>query len=404
MRDFDLRPRQEPEEVPSHVQVNAEPGTHRLTLATFAAIWGIGFLPQVVSPHVVGTLVRHLGLDEGLAGLIQSVELGSVAVTALLLAPWMARLPRRRLAVAGALLALTSHAVSAAATGAAALVAARVAAGIGAGLVLAAGNATAAASAEPERLYGRMFVLMGIAYAFVFVVMGYFAAQFGAPGVFGFETAWVAMLLPALWLLPAGRPMAIEEGRTIAPLPRLTALLMVGALGTFASADVSVWSFSARVAASIGLAESDIGWALGASSALALVGGTVVVWLGTRLGRLRSIAVGLCFVSACALGSTRAPTAAVFLTGLVVYQAGYTFLMSYLYGTASALDRHGRLMVATAGATLAGGALGPYIGGTLAAHHGYSSIGVYYLGVAAVVFTLMIVVVRRSRIAPSSTQ
>lgn len=174
--------------MPSHVQVNAEPGTHRLTLATFAAIWGIGFLPQVVSPHVVGTLVRHLGLDERLAGL-QSVEFGSVAVTALLLAPWMARLPRRRLAVAGALLALTSHAVSAAATDVAVLAAARVVAGIGAGLVLAAGNATAAASAEPERLYGRMFVLMGIAYAFVFVIMGYFAAQFGAPGVLRFETA-----------------------------------------------------------------------------------------------------------------------------------------------------------------------------------------------------------------------
>lgn len=130
--------------------------------------------------------------------------------------------------------------------------------------------------------------------------------------------------------------MAIEQGGTIpAPLPLLTALLMVGALSTFASADVAVWSFSGRVAASIGLAESTTRWALGASSALALVGGTVVIWLGTRLGRLRSIAVGLCFVSACALGSTRAPTATIFLAGLVVYQAGYTFfLMSYLYGIA----------------------------------------------------------------------
>jgi predicted MFS family arabinose efflux permease len=361
----------------------------RTAVVAFAAIWGTGLFSQAMSPFLVGTLISDGGLDPRQAGLVQSTELVAIAAMSLLLSFRIHRLSKRLLAISGALLVVTMHFLSAASIQLDYLMVCRGLAGVGAGLVLAAGNAFVAEASEPERLYGRICITAGVVFTMTFSGMGFLAEAFGIRGIYVFEALWVGCMILLLRRLPnAGVSRAVARDDSQAVPLGLTAIILTGAL-LFAICDVGVWSFSERIASSVGISTHDVGLALAASSVLGIVGASAVVVLGKRCGGMWPLVVGLALFALLCFTVMTATTPWMFLVAIIVYQAGFTFTVSYLYGTAAYMDPGGRVIVATSGAALIGAAIAPYAMGLVVRLVGFAVAGWYVLFVLLLVGAMM---------------
>src|SRR5699024_7273450 len=121
--------------------------SHRsLVLSAFASAYGVGLLTLLMLPFLMGAMMDGLGLTEGTTGLILSVEFTLAMVSSLLISPYINRVPRRTIAIAGTLMAIAANILSAYITDVALLISVRAFAGFGAGLALAAGNSVIASA------------------------------------------------------------------------------------------------------------------------------------------------------------------------------------------------------------------------------------------------------------------
>jgi len=367
----------------------------RTVLLAFAAVWGVGFASQALSPFLVGSLIQDLRFNASLAGLIQSVELFAAALTSLVLAPRIAHLSKRRLAIAGALIACCMQGASSISASGNALLVLRALSGIGAGLCLASGNSLIASAEEPERLYARMFMIAAIVYCCIFVAMGHIGAAFGARGTYGFEAIWTASMIPILWRMPAAPPTSPESDRGWAGVPLVSTILMSAAILLFEICDVGVWAFSERVGDTVGIVMSDSGWALAGSSAIAIVTAFIASKVGFRYGRAWPTVISLTAFGATCFSILTAPNVRLFLAAVLGYQGVYAFALPFLYGTAGLIDARGRTIVAASGAALIGASIGPYVVGRLSERAGFASVGVLAFASLGVVAGLMLLTQRQ---------
>ena len=176
----------------------------RTLLWCVVAAEGAGLLGFDTLPIVLGAIVDRIGLDEGSAGLVASLELAGMAVSALLLAPRMATLPLRTLALAAAFATALAHGASMLAEGFTVLAASRVAAGLAEGALVAAGSALLATSVDPDRLAARMQIVAGLAGACVLTGLPHAVDAAGHRGAFAVLALLVIVCMPLLSLIPPG--------------------------------------------------------------------------------------------------------------------------------------------------------------------------------------------------------
>lgn len=79
------------------------PESWKSVLAAFAAAYGTGLLALIALPFMVSANMRALGIDEAAAGILSSLEFIGVFITAVVFAPRMARVDRRKLAFCASL-------------------------------------------------------------------------------------------------------------------------------------------------------------------------------------------------------------------------------------------------------------------------------------------------------------
>jgi predicted MFS family arabinose efflux permease len=370
--------------------MNAGGSQWRVVFVAFASTWGIGFLSQATSPFLVGTLIADLHLRAGLAGLIQSTELMMVALTSLYLAPRISTFSKRKLGVAGAVLAGCMHAASMVTGHVGALFVVRAIAGIGAGCTLSAGNALIASLREPERAYARVFIFAAAAFGGILLALGYIGQAYGVKGTYGFEAVWTFAMLPILWFLPADAPSQSGDTRGWSGIPLLPLVLILAAFLMFEICDVGVWSFSERVAHSVDITMGDSGWALAASCALGVAGAYVASTIGFRRGSVWPLVVGLLGFGLTCFEILTAHSQTVYVVAIIVYQGVYGFTLPYLYGTAGLMDPSGRIIVACSGTALIGASVGPFVVGMISEHANFASMGWLALSCILIVLLMML--------------
>jgi predicted MFS family arabinose efflux permease len=114
-----------------------------------------------------------------------------------------------------------------------------------------------------------------------------------------------------------------------------------------------------------------------------------------RAGRIAplSLGFGVCVPAAVALGS--AVTPAHWIPSVLLFAAGFFFAQPFMMGTLAALDRHGRVVAAAGAAMTVGAALGPGIGGLLAANGSYERLGWFAAACAVLCWALVVAVALR---------
>jgi len=356
----------------------------------------LGLMVSLALPILIGAVMDGLGLSPAEAGLLSSLELGSMAAAQLGLAPRMHALSRRRLALGSAVLLVLASTGSAFVQTLPPLVALRVLAGVGAGGLLAASQAAIAGAAEPDRLYARAFLLGGGCSGLLLPLLPLVTAPWHQRGGYLALAGVTLLLLPLLSGLPAAAPAAQGQRTPRAPLALGAGLMMLGAAILLAASQGAVWAFSERIGLGTGLASGEIGIVLGAANMAGLAGAAAAAWLGLSRGRTLPMALGLAVVAGACWIIPRVAQPGAFSAAQLAFAAAYYFSIPFLLGLAAALDATGRLATAFGACTTIGTALGPVVGGWLVAGGGsYRPLGGAALVGALLALLLLAPVARR---------
>ncbi len=363
-------------------------------LGAFAALYGIGYLAYMLMPVLVGSLIEGLGINEDGAGVIATIELVALAVTLLVLAPRMARMPLRRLAFTGAGLAILGSVLATLVVALPLLAASRAVAGIGMGMCIAAANAVIAASESPQRLFASVFSVGQLQAAVLMTVLPVFTARWAHVGGYGFVAVWIALMMCLLIWLPSTRVAdiegAVEEKTSLGlfVLPSVIGMILVGAC------DGMLWTFTERIAESLGLDSQTVGFVLGGALVCGVLGAAVSALVGERFGVVLPIATGLPILGACYLAVTFASAPPVYITAQLMVLFFFGFTIPYLLGFNGSLDPKGRVMVAASGAMLVGMAIGPAVSGAIIVAAGFKAVGACIVVMIAVCLTLFMCAAR----------
>ena len=357
-----------------------------LLIAAVAAS-SAGLLGTNTLPLIVGALIDGLGLEPARAGALGSAELGAVALASLALAPRMAQLSRRTLALAGVLGVTVGYLASSFAGGFGSLLAARLVAGLGAGAALAAVNATLAGSDDPDALYARLTVLGGLVAACVLAALPFALGPWGHRGGFAALAAFALVCLPVTRRLPA---RAGGAAPSLAPLPNrgLAALALLGLL-LEASLNNALWSFSERIGLGAGTPPEAVGAVLGGATLAGLAGAGLAAALSTRLGRALPLVSGVAAATAARGAITQVETPVAFAALQVAWASAYLFTLPYVLGTLAALDRQGRWSAAAIAAITIGSAIGPGVAGGVVESAGVEGLGLVVVVGGSVVLALL---------------
>ncbi|MCP4004399.1 MAG: MFS transporter [bacterium] len=356
----------------------------------------IGFAAQGSLPILLGAVIDGLGISEAAAGLLASVEIGMVAAVSLLVAPRIHRLPRRRLAIAGAVIACVGQALSIRAMSFEALLFARLIAGIGEGAAFATANASIAGAVDPERVSARLALIGGAGAGVLLAVLPYLIEPFGYAGGFGVLLVVGLICLPLLRFLPDA-----PGGATRAQHSRKTHMgygvaLMVGFFA-LALGGSAMWAFTERIGMHVGLSRDQIGGVLAVTMIFGLLGAGLASWLGTRRGRLGPLTLGLIGIALATLLLGASRNASLYSGMLLLWTFTFLFAMPYLMGTAAELDKEGRWAAATIGFWSAGSAAGPASAGTLLLTASYPALGLLVSGCSLLALGLVLPVALKVR-------
>ncbi|MGL4674497.1 MAG: MFS transporter [Wohlfahrtiimonas sp.] len=358
--------------------MNGKVSQRSLVLSAFASAYGVGLLTLLMLPFLMGAMMSGLNLSEGTTGLILSVEFTLAMVSSLLIAPYINRVPRRTVAIAGTLMAIIANIISAHISDVSLLICIRAFAGFGAGLALAAGNSVIASAEDPDKTAGQVNVLFVILMILVMLGFGFIADNFGLIGTYYGVAGTYAVMLIMVVRLP--QYITVEASENVATTSKvgmsLIGLVPVGMMATmflFSMRDTMGWAFVEQIGVALGYSTSEMGMILALQAFIALLGPLVVAKVGTKFGITIPVLIGIIGHGMITLGYLMASDSKFFYTAIVLMNAtAYFYALAYLTGLAASLDKEGRVVAATGSFIALGIAVGPAFAGQLINLGGYS--------------------------------
>ncbi len=351
---------------------------YRFVLATFAAS-GIGYLGSAAAPVIVNALIEA-GLDHQQAGDLGTIELLSLAVATILATPYVPIVSHRKLAVGGTLMAALGLVISVLSVGYTPMIVGRIVTGIGSGFAISGANAAVAAREDAERIFAIIWTLGGVITASLAVYLPGVVEGGEYPLGFGALLLFALIGLPCIFWLPhkpvaLAQPIADSAASTASssgssdPDPKTVfgPLVWMAFAGMFlySAAEQALWNFAYNLPIEAGLAPALAAQILAFTTIMGLAGGAIAALLGVRLGRVFPIVLGCLLSLSGRLLYISSASSSTLLFGSLLWGLGFYFVSPYQIGLVAAVDRKGRVAVASAAAFNFGYAVGPGLAGRI---------------------------------------
>ena len=357
--------------------------------------WVIGYLIFGTSPLLLEAYVSKLGMPESSAGILIASDFTGIGVSSVLCGYIIHRLSNQWLAFLGFAIALACNVVSIFYITHDSLIAIRFLAGVGTGMVMVAGAATISKHRQPEKMFGLVNFFTAITISIAIATGGYSLRLFGGPGVFITLTVFIALMLPFLPLLPHDvHPRSEDTERSGLPNIGLGYLFILGFVGALVCQNAG-WIFVIRIGIESGYSIVQSGSILGVATTIGVTGAAIAAWLGVRYGRTVPTTLGIIALGAPWLFMCLTPGPSVYVIALVVQSIAYLFSVSFLIGTAAAMDNWGRWASVASGFQLVGSIVGPAIGGMLIERGGLELLGLTVFAGTLVALGPLLYVARR---------
>ncbi|MDD2736256.1 MAG: MFS transporter [Desulfuromonadaceae bacterium] len=373
---------------------DAKPDNWGLLMAAFSSAYGIGLLAMLVLPFMISSTMNGLHLDEAKAGLLGTVEFVAVTVASLVVAPFMGKIPRRTLAITGAVLAIGGNVLAMFQTSYDVLILLRPIVGIGCGLALAAGNATVANAKNPEKLAGQMSVIFVVLMVVAMVSFAHVSEKWGYAGVYG--ALAICMLVVSVFLVKLPQKAIIvplaspDHPHAHQGLFSKSAIFMLIAMFAFALRDTMMWAYSERIGLVAGYAPETLGNLFSIQAVIGIVGPLIASVTGSRYGLRKPVILGIVLTGIVTFTILQSSNAMIpYTIGVLFISVTYFYALSYLTALAAELDTEGRVVAASGGFLTAGVAAGPAVSGYLIVHGGYALSS--WINVGIVVMTLILI-------------
>ncbi len=301
-----------------------------------------------------------------------------MAVTSAVIAATVHWANRRYIVIGGGVCALFGHLLAIVSPNLFSILLSRALTGIGEGAMLSIAYALAAGTHRPLRTYTVLTFAMVATATPMYLSVPIVADHVGQTAVFYILAVMVAICFPFLF---GTRPKPIgthaettgpeDAGTVWRPFP----WILVAILCLYGSNN-SLWAFSERIGASIGLSLNTVTMAFLMTVVISLIGPATANWIYVKWS-YRPPMWGAVILQVGAIFSlTQAINAGMFFTGLILVNTLSMFLVPFYRGLAAAIDPSGRLGSASVLSQTMATAAGPFIGGLiLLLGGGYASLG-----------------------------
>lgn len=362
-------------------------GDHAWLYALLALLGTAGFFYVNLAAAIVDGLTGTLGFSSAQAGEVMSANIygasvgGLVAVFAVRHWPW-----RPVLAGCFSVLVLLEgasmfvHAYPQ-------LLPLRAVDGLVGGLSVGVALALLARTQFPDRAFGALLVFQFVFGGFGSWLLPSIVKEHGTWVLFACTTAMnVAALVTVLFLKlgearrDASHAIGVGAGRlTVA----LTALALL-ALFLFQAANMGLFAFIIPLGEHYALTLSFISRTVGWTTWIGTLGAACVIALGTRMGRARPLLLAMIVTVIGIAGLFRSDAPAIFFAANAFTAITWSFVVPYLFGIVSALDRSGRLATLAGFVSGLGLASGPLFAGWIVRPQDYAPL----IGMALVFFVV----------------
>lgn len=351
-------------------------GEPDLLLAVFSAN-AIGFFPLTTLPWLLGTLIRSGGYSNTASGVIATGVTGLLAATALFVGARINELPRRALALAGAVAAAVGAGTLVLPSPRSVVIVMLGVLGIGAGACSAAGNSLISCSSNPSRLASNVWLCQMIWQTCIWFITPLAVAQWQIHGLGIVIGVGIAVLFPLLGRMPTGtvdRKEQRVDGRHFSSKSTGVVLAMLFCAFIFWLRDAVIWSLAERRGLALSLTEYDLSVTFAGASLLGLIGPITANFLGLRLGRLLTVVFSLAITAAVTQVIASTASGLAFRTAFLLWTGASIFAWTYLTEAAASLDPTGRVVAVSGGLVFAAYTLGPLLGGVAVDYGGGLSL------------------------------
>ncbi len=334
----------------------------------FALLATAGFFYINIMAAIVDGLITGLGFSNVQAGMVGSANIYGASVGSLCAVFLVRRIEWRPALVVLFSLLIAIDLASTVIHDPSVLVAVRAVHGFVGGMSVGIAYSVMARLNSPDRAFGVLLVLqfglggLGVMYLPLLVPL------YGAKILFFVLAALTASALVSMLAIPKrlGRNRSKAE---LAAMPanyrKLTVILSLLALFLFQAGNMALAAFIIRLGEHAHLARDFIGQALGWATWIGAAGAGLVIFMGTRFGRLRPLIAAFLLTFAGTAGFFWSESQPIFMIANVGTAITWSFVVPYLFGMISRLDPSGRLAALGGFVSKCGLASGPLVAGLL---------------------------------------
>jgi predicted MFS family arabinose efflux permease len=366
-----------------------------LLYAAFAFSQGIGLLSYWALPLVAGSLITGLGLSTTEVGMIGTIEGSGLFISSLLLANFVDRGYRKRMAIMSVAVVVIANLVCGIVNmGFIALAIMRFITGIGAGLALAVGNATIANARDAEKFSGHLTMMLVAFMVVIMPALSRISDTFGYQGIFLGLAVTVLIGAISIIFLPDGPDQSLAhegeaDSRTATGLLSALAIAVLMIALLFGARGTLPWLVAEQLGTDAGMSLPQVGNLFSLMYAVSILGPGTLLFLarvaGVRAILFWSLAVAGFFNW---LFTVSAGNTTQFSVGIIAWATIYFIAFAQINAVAALADRKGKLVSAVGSAFIAGVTIAPFIGGFLVDAGGYT-----WLGAAEIILTILIAIV-----------
>ena len=344
---------------------------------------GLGYTIGISGPSaafwIVEALVKAGRFDLESASRMVALETAAMGAGMILVSPIIHRIAQRFGLMIGIGLVLLAQGLSLIADTPLSFGLGRMLSGLAFGLIFSIIAAAGSKAEKPEKTFAAAGAMQLVICSGLNPLLGYSSERFGTEGVLGALAVWCVILaIPVIAFAP--RVHRSQNIKSISPTGggnvRLLAVVGVLVVMTlFSMANGSVSNFMAVIPASFGLTGSTLGVGLSVVSLVGALGGVAANTLGTRIGRVIPLFVGLLVFGLSSLWVMQVQTPATYYAAYTTLVISYIFIQPYILGLAAAIDPKGRVASATASALIIVGAGAAWGAAAIATRYGFAAVG-----------------------------
>ena len=334
----------------------------------FALLATAGFFYINIMAAIVDGLITGLGFSNAQAGMVGSANIYGASVGALCAVFVVRRIEWRPALVVLFSILIGIDLVSTVIVDPNVLIAVRAVHGFIGGLTVGIVYSVMARLNSPDRAFGVLLVLQFGLGGLGVMFLPQLVPLYGARILFFVLAALTVIAMVSMLAIPK-RLGKNRSNAELAAMPasyrKLTVVLSLLALFLFQGGNMALAAFIIRLGEHADLARDFIGQALGWATWIGTAGAGLVIFMGTRFGRLRPLIAAFLLTFAGTAGFFWSSSEPIFMIANVGTAITWSFVVPYLFGMISRLDPTGRLAALGGFVSKCGLASGPLVAGLL---------------------------------------